>query len=38
VNLCNAMVDVHTPDERIRIVDVEAMVDVTLAIIAGSRA
>jgi tripeptide aminopeptidase len=38
VNLCNAMVDVHTPDERIRIVDVEAMVDVTLAIIAGTRA
>ena len=37
VNLCNAMVDVHTPDERIRIADVESMVDVTLAIIAGAR-
>ena len=37
VNLCNAMVDVHTPDERIRIADIEGMVDVTLAIIAGAR-
>jgi len=37
VNLCNAMVDVHTPDERIRIADVERMVDVTLAIIARAR-
>jgi tripeptide aminopeptidase len=37
VNLCNAMVAVHTPDERIRIVDVERMVDVTLAIIARAR-
>lgn len=37
VNLCNAMVDVHTPDERIRIADIESMVDVTLAIIAGAR-
>jgi tripeptide aminopeptidase len=37
VNLCNAMVDVHTPDERIRIADVQAMVDVTLAIIARAR-
>ncbi len=38
VNLCNAMVDVHTPDERIRIADVTSMVDVTLEIIAGARA
>jgi tripeptide aminopeptidase len=38
VNLCNAMTDVHTPDERIRIADVERMVDVTLAIIDGARA
>ncbi len=37
VNLCNAMVDVHTPEERIRIADIEAMVDVTLAIIADAR-
>lgn len=34
VNLCNGMVDVHTPDERIAISDVECMVDITLAIIA----
>lgn len=37
VNLCNAMVDVHTPHERIRITDVERMVDVTLALIAVAR-
>lgn len=37
VNLCNAMVAVHTPDERIRINDIESMVDVTLAIIGGAR-
>ena len=37
VNLCNAMVDVHTPDERIRIADIEGMVDVTLALIARAR-
>ena len=37
VNLCNAMVDVHTPDERIRIADIDAMVDVSLAIIARAR-
>lgn len=37
VNLCNAMVEVHTPEERIRVVDIERMVDVTLAIIARAR-
>jgi tripeptide aminopeptidase len=37
VNLCNAMVEVHTPDERIRIADIAQMVDVTLAIIARAR-
>jgi tripeptide aminopeptidase len=37
VNLCNAMVDVHTPAERIRIADIDRMVDVTLAIIDGAR-
>lgn len=36
VNLCNAMLDVHTPDERIAISDVERMVDITLAIIAAA--
>ncbi len=34
VNLCNAMNDVHTPNERIRIVDIDQMVSITLAIVA----
>jgi tripeptide aminopeptidase len=34
VNLANAMVDIHTPDERIAVADLEAMVDVTLALVA----
>jgi tripeptide aminopeptidase len=34
VNLCNAMVDVHTPDESIAVDDLEAMVAVTRAILA----
>ena len=38
VNLCNAMVAVHTPDERIRIADVDRMVDITLAIVARATA
>ena len=38
VNLCNAMVGVHTPDERIRIDDIERMVDITLAIVARATA
>ncbi|HXZ56556.1 MAG TPA: M20/M25/M40 family metallo-hydrolase [Gaiellaceae bacterium] len=33
VNLANAMVDIHTPDERIAVDDLEAMVDVTLALV-----
>ncbi len=33
VNLCNAMKAVHTPNERIRIVDVDQMVSITLAIV-----
>lgn len=37
VNLCNGMIDVHTPDERIAVASLEAMVDVTLALIAASR-
>ncbi|HWH13913.1 MAG TPA: M20/M25/M40 family metallo-hydrolase [Miltoncostaeaceae bacterium] len=37
-NLCNAMTDVHTADERIAVRDLEAMVDVTLAILAEARA
>jgi tripeptide aminopeptidase len=34
VNLCNAMVDVHTPDESIAVDDLETMVAVTRAILA----
>ncbi len=38
VNLCNGMVDVHTPDERIAVRSLETMVDVTLAILDHARA
>jgi tripeptide aminopeptidase len=33
LNLANGMVDIHTPDERIAVSDLEAMVDVTLALV-----
>ncbi len=33
VNLANGMVDIHTPDERIAVADIEAMVEVTLALV-----
>jgi tripeptide aminopeptidase len=33
VNLANGMTDIHTPDERIAVADLEAMVDVTLALV-----
>ncbi len=33
VNLANGMTDIHTPDERIAVDDLEAMVDVTLALV-----
>jgi tripeptide aminopeptidase len=32
-NLANGMVDIHTPDERIAVEDLERMVDVTLGIV-----
>jgi tripeptide aminopeptidase len=32
LNLANGMVDIHTPDERIAVADLERMVDVTLAL------
>jgi tripeptide aminopeptidase len=32
VNLANGMVDIHTPDERIAVEDLDRMVDVTLAL------
>jgi tripeptide aminopeptidase len=33
VNLANGMADIHTPDERIAVADLDAMVDVTLALV-----
>jgi tripeptide aminopeptidase len=37
VNLANGMTDIHTPDERIAIDDLERMVDVTLALVEAAR-
>ena len=38
VNLANGMAEIHTPDEHIAVADLEAMVDVTLALVdAASR-
>jgi tripeptide aminopeptidase len=37
VNLANGMTDIHTPDERIAVADLEGMVDVTLALIDAAR-
>ena len=33
LNLANGMQDIHTPDERIAVDDLERMVDVTLALV-----
>ena len=33
LNLANGMIDIHTSDERIAVADLEAMVDVTLALV-----
>ncbi len=38
VNLANGMIDIHTPDERIAVADLDAMVEVTLALVEGARA
>jgi tripeptide aminopeptidase len=38
VNLANGMTDIHTPGERITVEDLDAMVDVTLALVDGARA
>jgi tripeptide aminopeptidase len=38
VNLANGMTDIHTPDERIAVSDLDAMVDVTLALVDAARA
>ncbi len=37
VNLANAVADIHTPEERITVADLEAMVDVTVALIETAR-
>jgi tripeptide aminopeptidase len=37
VNLANGMTDIHTPDERIAVDDLGAMVDVTLALVDAAR-
>jgi tripeptide aminopeptidase len=37
VNLANGMTDIHTPDERIAVADLEEMVEVTLALIESAR-
>jgi tripeptide aminopeptidase len=37
VNLANGMMEIHTPDEHIAVADLEAMVDVTLALIDVAR-
>ena len=37
VNLANGMTDIHTPNERITVDDLEGMVDVTLALIETAR-
>jgi tripeptide aminopeptidase len=33
LNLANGMAEIHTPDEHIAVADLEAMVDVTLALV-----
>jgi tripeptide aminopeptidase len=38
VNLSNGMAEIHTPDEHIAVADLEAMVDVTLALVDAARA
>ena len=37
VNLANGMADIHTPDERIAVTDLEAMVEVTLGLVEAAR-
>jgi tripeptide aminopeptidase len=38
VNLANGMAEIHTPDEHIAAADIDAMVDVTLALVDAARA
>ena len=37
VNLANGMTDIHTPDESIAVADIDAMVEVTLALVDAAR-
>jgi tripeptide aminopeptidase len=37
LNLANGMVDIHTPNERIAVADLDRMVDVTLALVEAAR-
>jgi tripeptide aminopeptidase len=37
VNLANGMTDIHTPDERIAVADLEEMVEVTLGLVEAAR-
>jgi tripeptide aminopeptidase len=37
LNLANGMLDIHTPDERIAVADLERMVEVTLALVEAAR-
>jgi tripeptide aminopeptidase len=37
VNLANGMLDIHTPDERIAVDDLDGMVEVTLALVDAAR-
>jgi tripeptide aminopeptidase len=37
VNLANGMTDIHTPDERITVEDLDGMVDVTVALVEAAR-
>ena len=37
LNLANGMADIHTPDERIAVADLERMVEVTLALVELAR-
>ena len=38
LNLTHGVHDFHSPDERIAVADLEAMVDVTVALVEGARA
>ena len=38
VNLANGMAEIHTPDENIAVADLDAMVDVTLALVEAAAA